>query len=86
MCQLQQQDDLTLGVLRLFSEALYIELPAADLDLVDAGLLDSLTFVELLVQLERRFGTVVAAEDLDLENFRTARRIADYVARSRRAA
>jgi D-alanine--poly(phosphoribitol) ligase subunit 2 len=72
-------------VARLFAEALHLEVPAADADLFETGILDSLAFVELLLQLEQRFGVTASVDDLELENFKSVERIADFVA-SRSAA
>ena len=65
---------------KLFREKLYLDVPSLDTDLVDAGLLDSLQFVQLLLQLEEDFGMHVAMEDLDIDHFRSIRSIADFVA------
>jgi len=64
----------------LFVESLHVEPPPPETDLFESGTLDSLQLVELLVQLERRFGVQIAIESLDLENLRTLARIADLVA------
>jgi len=71
---------LTERIGRLLANALHIDVPASDTDLFEAGVLDSLAFVELLVQLEREFGVVVAAADIEVEHFRTIERIACFVA------
>jgi acyl carrier protein len=68
-------------VQRLFVETLNVELPAAETDLIDSGLLDSLALVELLFALEREFGVSIALEELDIDTFRTSRSIADFVER-----
>ena len=67
-----------LGV--LFAETFHIEAPSPDTDLLDSAILDSLQFVELLVQLERRFGLRIKVEDIDLDDLRTLERIARLVA------
>jgi len=64
----------------LFADALHLEVPAADADLFETGILDSLAFVELLLQLEQRFGVIASVDDLELENFKSVERIADFVA------
>lgn len=64
----------------LFSGPLHVEVPSVDTDLFETGVLDSLAFVELLLQLEREFGLKTCVDDLELENFRTVARIADFVA------
>src|SRR6187549_989548 len=40
----------------IFASALHLDVPSWDTDLFDTGVLDSLAFVELLLQLEREFG------------------------------
>jgi acyl carrier protein len=74
-------DDATLQerIARLFSGILSIDIPSSDTDLFDAGVMDSLAFVELLVQLEREFGVTTSVDDLEIDNFRSITRIADYV-------
>ena len=63
----------------VFTTALHLEVPAFDTDLFDSGVLDSLAFVELLLQLEREFGVTTAVDDLEVENFRSIVTIADFV-------
>lgn len=63
----------------LFSETLNIEVPSTETDLVDAGVLDSLAFVELLWHLERTFGLKVSTDSLEIDNFRSIARIADFI-------
>jgi acyl carrier protein len=65
---------------RLFAEKLQIEVPSVETDLIDTGLVDSLTFVEFLAQLEAGFGIRVSLEDLDIDRFRTISRIARFIA------
>lgn len=64
----------------LFVESFHIDAPSADTDLFETGILDSLQLVELLLQLERRFGFRIAIENIDLDNLRTLSRIARLVA------
>jgi acyl carrier protein len=64
----------------LFREALNIEVPSLEADLIEEGLLDSLVLVELLVGLEDTFAISVDVVDLDIEDFRTVRRIGRLVA------
>lgn len=65
---------------RLFAEKLGVEAPAADTDLFETGVLDSLRFVDLLAALEEVFGVRVAIDELEIDDFRTLSRIADFVA------
>lgn len=73
-------DDLIERVHQLFVEALTMDVPSPDTDLIETGRLDSLALVELLFALEQRFGVDLALGELDVENFRTLRRIGDFVA------
>lgn len=64
----------------LFAEKLHLQVPSWDTDLIDTGLVDSLTFVEFLAQLEREFGVRVSLDDLEIDHFRTIARIAAFIA------
>jgi acyl carrier protein len=64
----------------LFAEQLEVEVPSASTDLIDAGLLDSLKFVELLLYLEQKFGVYVDLNELELDHFRSVQGIAELVA------
>ena len=63
----------------LFTDRFHIEVPSADTDLLETGILDSFQFVELLFQLEQHFGLRVSIDDIDLEDLRTLARIARLV-------
>ena len=64
----------------LFVECFHVEVPSPDTNLLESGVLDSLQFVELLLQLERRFGLQVRVEDINLDDLRTLERIARLLA------
>lgn len=70
-------------VAALFAERLHVEVPAADTDLFETGILDSLRFVELLAALEETFGMRVAVEEIEIDDFRTLSRIAQFLAGKR---
>ena len=65
----------------LFAKNLSLEVPSIDTDLVGTGLLDSLSLVELLAQLEETFGVSISIDDMEPENFRSIASIAGFVAR-----
>jgi D-alanine--poly(phosphoribitol) ligase subunit 2 len=77
---MSNEDVLHNRVTRLLAEAMNLEVPSADTDLFDAGLLDSLAFVELLVHLEREFGVTTSVDDLKADNFDSVAHIVAYVA------
>ena len=69
----------------IFEERLGLSVPAPDTDLFRDGVLDSLSFVNLLVELEKEYGITVALEDLELDKFQSIRSIATFIADRRRA-
>ena len=46
-----------------------------DLDLIDEGLLDSLAFAELLVDIEEAFGIVISPSEVGHEDMNTVNKI-----------
>jgi acyl carrier protein len=73
-------DDLTKQILRLFAEALHVDVPSVDTDLIETGILDSMALVELVFQVESEFQIPISLENADLESFRTVRGIASLLA------
>jgi len=65
---------------RLFAEKLNVTVPSVETDLIETGLVDSLTFVEFLAQLEAGFGVQVSLDDLEIDRFRTISSIARFIA------
>jgi acyl carrier protein len=72
--------DVPARLIEWFAGTLHRDVPTSDTDLFASGVLDSLAFADLLVLLEREFGTVTTLEDMDLEHFQTIDRIAAFVA------
>jgi acyl carrier protein len=70
----------------VFVESFHIQVPGADTDLLESGLLDSFQMVELLSELEQRFGFRINIEDIELDDLRTLSRIARLVAANGNAA
>jgi acyl carrier protein len=71
--------DLQLRINKIFSEKLNLEIPSVNTDLVEEGILDSLTFVELLVCLEQEFMVKVPMDSVDFDNFRSIAKITEFV-------
>ncbi|HEX5055615.1 MAG TPA: acyl carrier protein [Gammaproteobacteria bacterium] len=65
----------------IFERKLNLRVPSPVTDLFESGGLDSLSFVELLLQLELEYGLRVPLQELVLADFRTVARIAGFVAR-----
>lgn len=64
-----------------FSTQLNLYVPSADTDLVRAKLLDSLGLVDLLAYLEQDMGIEIPFDDLEVDNFRSIAKIAEFVDR-----
>ena len=57
-----------------------IDIPDAEADLLDAGLIDSLALVTLIVAFEDTFGVQLPLDDFDIDRFRSVASIADFLA------
>ena len=75
---MSERTELSQRILKLL-ETMNLEVPSADADLFEEGLLDSLTFVELLVKLEEELGVSISLDDLEPDNFRSVDHIASFV-------
>lgn len=74
--------DFTLICKRLqeiFRDELQIDPPAVGDELIEAGLLDSMMFVSLLMHLEEEFEVKVAIENVEIADFSTIEKIARLV-------
>lgn len=74
------QADLIGELNALFDEALHIEVPSPDTDLIESGLLDSLQLVQLLLHIEERMGTRIPLEEVELDDLRSVDRLAGLIA------
>jgi len=70
---------LTSEIAQLINDQLLVEVSSLDDDLLAAGVLDSLTLVQLLFDLERRFGVTIPLEELEIDDFRSVHSIARLV-------
>jgi D-alanine--poly(phosphoribitol) ligase subunit 2 len=73
------EQDIVARIQSLFEDSLGLAAPAADTDILETGLLDSLALVTLLFGIEQEFGTKIALESLEIDDFRTVARIAQLV-------
>src|SRR5882762_8110220 len=65
----------------LFLRHLHLEVPCADTDLLETGLLDSLQLVDLLLLIEEEFGRRISLEAIELDDLRSLARLAELVSR-----
>jgi len=63
----------------VFVRHLHIERPDRDRDLIESGMIDSLTLVELIANLEQEFTVRIPLDDLDLNQFRSIAHIAEFI-------
>jgi acyl carrier protein len=75
---MNDRTEIRAWLMQLFARTLNVDV-SEDTDLFDSGSLDSLAFVELLLQLERAFGIVTSVDDLEPDNFRTIGCITDFI-------
>jgi acyl carrier protein len=61
-------------------EKLSIQLESIEMDLLEAGVLDSMAQVNLLLHIEEHFGLRLPMENLEIDSFRTVANIVDLVA------
>jgi len=78
--QLQQEIDA------IFAGRFDTRIASRDVDLIETGLVDSVRIVELVLELERRFGVSLPFEELEIDDFRTVARLAARIARTLPAA
>lgn len=71
------------GLAEIFAEVLGIPLPDPDVELISSGLLDSMSIVTLVVEIEDTFDIEIATEDLDLTSFSTVRGMAQMIRAAR---
>jgi methoxymalonate biosynthesis acyl carrier protein len=64
---------------KILNDRLQVESPAPDEDLFQEGILDSLSFVDMLVALEGEFSISIALDQIDLDEFRSITRICNYI-------
>lgn len=66
-------------ILAFLRERFGVELPSSSVNLIETGILDSMMFVDLIVLIEEQYGVVAELDDLEIENFATVARMAQFV-------
>jgi acyl carrier protein len=77
---MSSQAEVSERVQRIFVDALNIQVPSEDTDLIESGYIDSLALVELLLAIEREFSVTIPLDELEIDSFRNVRRISELVA------
>jgi acyl carrier protein len=81
-----QQNQLQQGIIEIFSQRFETRLSSDQTDLLETGLVDSVRIVELVLEIEQRFGVSLPFEELEIDDFRTVLRLAERISRTVRAA
>jgi acyl carrier protein len=71
---------MELKIGEIFERELGLKVLSPTADLLESGGLDSLSFLELLLQLETEYGFRVRLQELVLADFRSVARVADFIA------
>jgi D-alanine--poly(phosphoribitol) ligase subunit 2 len=72
--------ELRAQVADVVSERAGIDVPDTSTDLLEAGLIDSLALVTLIVALEETFGVQLPLDDFDVDHFRSVDAMSDFLA------
>jgi D-alanine--poly(phosphoribitol) ligase subunit 2 len=78
---MQAAKRLTGDIRAVLRDHLTVMVDSADVDLLETGLIDSIGLVELILQLEDRFGVSLPMDALEIDDFRTINKIADLITR-----
>jgi acyl carrier protein len=63
----------------IFIEHLRIQPPSPDTDIIENGMIDSLSLVDLIAHLEQEFSIRIPLNELDLNYFRSIDRIGEFI-------
>jgi len=75
----QDSAQLAGEIIKSIAEKLLIQVSSPEEDLLGSGVLDSLTLVQLLFELEQRFRISIPLEELEIEDFRSVSAITRLV-------
>jgi acyl carrier protein len=77
--------DLISQVTRLIAEKLLLEVSSPQEDLLSSGAIDSLSLIQLLVNLEEYFSVRIPLDELEIEDLRSVQSIARLIESYRHA-
>jgi D-alanine--poly(phosphoribitol) ligase subunit 2 len=77
----QSRKGLLDGIQSVLHDHLHVIVDSPDVDLLESGLVDSIGMVELILHLEERFDVSLPMDALEIDDFRSIRRIADLITR-----
>jgi acyl carrier protein len=79
MSKLNREPDLISEVTRLIAEKLLLDVSSPQEDLLSSGAIDSLSLIQLLVNLEEHFGVRIPLDELEIEDLRSIESIARLI-------
>jgi len=79
MSKPNREPDLISQVSRLIAEKLLLEVSSPEQDLLSSGAIDSLSLIQLLVNLEEHFGVRIPLDELEIEDLRSVQAIAGLI-------
>jgi D-alanine--poly(phosphoribitol) ligase subunit 2 len=79
---MDRQEQLQQQIAEIFAGRFETKLDSDDIDLLESGIVDSVKIVELVLEIEQRFGVSLPFEELEIEDFRTLSRLAERIART----
>jgi acyl carrier protein len=77
------EEEILARLERIFEDSLSMSAPAPEVDIIESGLLDSLTLVTLLFEIEQQFGLEIPLDSLEVDDFRSVGGIARLLERDR---
>jgi methoxymalonate biosynthesis acyl carrier protein len=78
---MQYREALLDDIRSVLRDHLHVLVESPDTNLLEAGLVDSIGLVELILQLEDRFGMALPMESLELDDLRSINTIAHLITR-----
>jgi len=79
---MDRQEQLQQQIADIFAGRFETKLESGDIDLLESGIVDSVKIVELVLEIEQRFGVSLPFEELEIEDFRTLPRLAERISRT----
>ena len=79
---MEELERLRTGIFEIFVERFDTRLASGEVDLLEERLVDSVKLVDLVLEIEQRFGVALPFEELEIEDFRNVARLAERIARN----
>ena len=75
--------DIAGSITAFIKKSINLAVVDPDEDLFDSGIVNSLFAIQLVTFIEKTFGVVVTADDLDIDNFKSVNAIRQFVERKK---